>query len=82
MGNPKSKDDLWEQFLQEDNSDHKPAKVPSDGSEWTGEFDRRKKPRDENLTEEEVNDLRSNDAGRGAANDSYIDGESTSDSDK
>ena len=34
MGNPK-KDDLWEEFLQDDGTEHKPAKVPSDGTEWT-----------------------------------------------
>lgn len=77
MGNPK-KDDLWEEFLQDDGTEHKPAKVPSDGTEWTGEFDRRKKPRDENLSDEAIDELR----GDSAANDSQFDDEPTSDGDK
>ena len=49
MSDPKSKDDLWEDFLQGDEDDlpSKTKKVVADGSEWTGKFDRRKKPRDE-----------------------------------
>ena len=77
MGNPK-KDDLWEEFLQDDGTEHKPAKVPSDGTEWTGEFDRRKKPRDENLSDEAIDELR----GDSAANDNKFDGEPTPDDDK
>ena len=48
MGKAKSQDDLWEQFLQDDDSVDKPKKVKSDWTEWSGELDRRKKPRDEN----------------------------------
>ena len=48
MSDPKSTEDLWEDFLQDDNlPPSKPKKVVSDGSEWTGKFDRRKTPRDE-----------------------------------
>ena len=49
MSDPKSKADLWEDFLDDDESapSFKPKKVVSDGSEWTGKFDRRKTPRDE-----------------------------------
>ena len=76
MGNPKN--DLWEEFLQDDATEHKPAKVPSDGSEWTGEFDRRKTPREENLSDEEIDKLR----GDSAANDSEFEGDSAPDGDE
>ena len=81
MGNAKSQDDLWEQFLQDDDSVDKPKKVKSDGTEWSGEFDRRKKPRDENNLADDVAgdnlDLSSD-----AANDDHIDDESESGSNK
>ncbi len=90
MGNSNPKEDLWQQFLADDGTVHKPAKVVSDGTEWTGEFDRRKKPRDEkpatdnaidntagNLTSDVTTDLSGD-----AANESHIDGEPESDSDQ
>jgi len=77
MANPKSKDDLWEQFLQDGGVVKKPEKVSADGNEWSGEFDRRKKPRDENnLADDAAGD--NLDLSSDAANDDHIDDESES----
>jgi len=58
MTNPKEKEDLWQKFLDEDNeasesvSEDQKTSV-SDGSEWSGKFDRREKPRDDSANDEE-----------------------------
>ncbi len=84
MGNPKSQEDLWEQFLKDDGTVQKPKKVSTDGTEWTGEFDRRKKPRNEDNLASDLSDASdlSEKLGGDAANDSQIDGKPESEGDK
>ncbi len=43
----KQNGDLWQDFMQDDEPDYVQKSDVADGSEWTGAFDRRSKPRDE-----------------------------------
>ena len=47
-GKRKINNDLWNEFIEEDPSDDSPPKaVTKDGTEWTGQYDRRKSPRND-----------------------------------
>jgi len=47
--NPREKQtgDLWKDFMKDNEPDYVQKSNDADGSEWTGAFDRRSKPRDE-----------------------------------
>ena len=40
--------DLWQDFLDDDEKAAEEKRPVTDGSQWVGQYDRRKKPRDEN----------------------------------